>query len=186
MSTEKQSGPSNAVPPLSSHGATRRRLTKTGLGVTGVLWTLESRATMQPMACFSPSAGYSGKLSSHYHQTVVCTGKSPGYWKNHDGWPCDSDTLFRKVFGCNSTNDQTYGVKSLLEIVKGCNFDKYNLGVHLVATYLNVLSGRISFLTASQLKDIWSQLQRNGYYQPAKNVYWSMEQTKQYLEATHD
>jgi hypothetical protein len=70
--------------------------------------------------------------------------------------------------------------------VQGCDFDKYNLGMHLVATYLNVLSGQIGFLSVQTLQQMWSQLQSPGYYTPAKGVFWSPEQTKNYLEATHD
>ena len=190
MSTEDQAKGANTTPSISPRGAARRRFTKAGLGAAGVLWTVESRATMSPMVCFSPSAGYSGKLgklnSNYNSQKVVCSGKSPGYWKNHDGWPCDRDKDFDSVFACTGQNMMTFGSKSMLEVVKGCDFDKYNLGVHLVATYLNVLSGRISFLSVKTLVDMWAQVQRSGYYKPAANVYWSAEQTKQYLEATHD
>ena len=186
MSTENQSPPDSATPSLDARGAARRRLTKAGLGAASVLWTVESRAGMQPMACFSPSAGYSGKLSSNYQTSSVCDGKSPGYWKNHDGWPCKSSTPFAEVFACNGGNQQTFGTKTLLQVVRGCDFDKYNLAMHLVSTYLNVLSGKISFLSPATLKNMWTQLQSNGYYSPAKGVFWSAEQTKKYLEATHD
>lgn len=174
------------MPPLSPSGAARRRLTKAGLGAAGVLLSLDSRATMKPMVCFSPSAGYSGKLSSNYNKNVVCGGKSPGYWKNHSGWPCSRDRDFDNVFACNGSSLSTYGSKTMLEVLQGCSFDKYNLGMHLVATYLNVLSGRISFLSVKTLVDMWGQLQNNGYYKPAANVFWNAEQTKKYLEATHD
>jgi len=187
VSTEEQAARTDGAPTLTPRGTARRRLTKAGLGAASVLWSLDSRATMKPMVCVSASAALSGGLSSNYADTTAkCAGKSPGYWKNHGGWPCDSDKAFSAVFGCGGKYALTYGKKSLREIVQGCDFDRYNLGRHLVATYLNVLSGRIGFLSVATLQQMWSQLQSPGYYQPAKGVFWNAEQTKRYLEATHD
>ncbi|MEX5745734.1 hypothetical protein [Massilia sp. X63] len=187
MSTEDQAAREHGAPSLTPRGAARRRLTKAGLGAASVLWTLDSRAQMKTMVCVSPSGALSGGLSSNYaNKPAACEGKSPGYWKNHTGWPVATDKAFGDVFACNVTNSATYGTKTLLEIVKGCDFDKYNLGKHLVATYLNVQSGRIGFLSVATLQQMWRQLQGQGYYQPAKGVFWSPEQTKRYLEATQD
>jgi hypothetical protein len=187
VSTEDQAERADGAPSLSPRGNARRRLTKAGLGAAGLLWTLESRAGMKTMVCVSPSGALSGGLHSNYIGTAPkCDGKSPGYWKNHDGWPVERDKAFKDVFSCNGVNAETYGNKTLLEIVQGCDFDKYNLGMHLVAPYLNVLSGQIGFLSVQTLQQMWSQLQSPGYYTPAKGVFWSPEQTKNYLEATHD
>jgi hypothetical protein len=43
---------------MARHGATRRRLAKAGLGAAGVLWTLESHATLKKtgFVCESASA----------------------------------------------------------------------------------------------------------------------------------
>ena len=188
VSTEDQSARASEAQPLTPRGTTRRRLTKAGLGAASVLWTADSRATMKTMVCVSPSAALSGGLSSNYARTPPkCDGKSPGFWKNHTGaWPCSTGKDFDDVFGCSTKNARTYGTKTLLEIVRGCDFDKYNFGMQLVSTYLNVLSGRIAFLSVPTLQKMWNQIQSKGYYEPAKGVYWSAEQTKRYLEATHD
>lgn len=187
MSTDDQATRTSGAPSLTPRGTARRRLTKAGLGAASVLWTLDSRASMQTMVCVSPSGALSGGLSSNYaNKPAACDGKSPGYWKNHDGWPCPRNKPFSEVFSCSGNYSATYGTKTLLEIVQGCKFDKFNLGMHLVATYLNVLSGRIGFLSVATLQEMWSQLQSPGYYTPAKGVFWSAEQTKNYLEATHD
>ncbi len=188
MSTDDQPARAPEAQPLTPRGTARRRLTKAGLGAASVLWTADSRATMKTMVCVSASGALSGGLNSNYARTTPkCDGKSPGFWKNHaSAWPCSTTKAFSDVFGCSGTNANTYGSKNLLEIVRGCDFDKYNLGMHLVATYLNVLSGKIGFLSVQTLQQIWRQLQSSGYYEPAKGVYWSPEQTKRYLEATHD
>ena len=171
---------------MSPRGAARRRLTKAGLGAAGVLWSLDSRATMGPMVCFSPSAGYSGKLgklNSNYNKNVTCQGKPPNYWEDAS-WPCPKSRNFASVFPCSGNNSLTYGSKTMMEIVKGCSFDNQELAKELVATYLNILSGRISFLSVKNLTDMWSQLQR-GSFKPATNVYWTASQTAAYLKATH-
>lgn len=172
---------------MTPRGAARRRLTKAGLGAASVLWSLDSHATLKPMICVSASAALSGGLSSSYAQKpTACSGKSPGYWKNHDGWPCSRDKAFSEVFACSGANDKTYGQSSLYDLIEGRKFDRYNLGKHLVATYLNVTTGKIGFLSVQTLQQMWNQLQSRGYYEPASGIYWSPEQTKRYLEATHD
>lgn len=184
MSTEEQAGSAEQSASMTPQGAARRRLAKAGLGAAGVLWTTQSHATR---VCVSASAALSSGLSSSYaNKPVACSGRSPGYWKNHDGWPVAEGTPFSNVFGCSFKNDSTYGSSTLLQIVKGCDFDKHNLGMHLVVAYLNVKQGWISYLSERTLSQMWSELQSTGYYQPAKGVMWTAEQTKRYLESTHD
>lgn len=175
---------------MSPRGVARRRLTKAGLGAAGVLWSVESRATLSPMVCFSPSAGYSGKLgklSSNYNknQNVSCIGKPPEYWDDSTSWPCSRSKQFDSVFECTRSDfRESYGRKTLLEVVRGCQFDNSAMGKELVAAYLNVLSRRISFLSERTLMEMWSQLQR-GSYRPSPNVVWTVDQTVAYLKATH-
>lgn len=141
---------------------------------------------MRGMVCASASAALSGSLASNTAKPTACEGKSPGYWKNHGGWPRARTTLFGSLFGCMDSNKNTYGSATLEQIVSGCDFDKYNFAMHLVATLLNVESGRIGFLSVRTLQQMWTELQSTGHYQPAKGVYWTAEQTKRYLSATHD
>ncbi|RZJ85218.1 MAG: hypothetical protein EOO64_01455 [Massilia sp.] len=170
---------------MTPHSAARRRLAKAGLGAAGVLWTTQASATR---VCVSASAALSGDLSSKKLDTVktACQGRSPGYWKNHGGWPVPSDTMFSAVFSCPEKIVGTYGSVTLLDLVKGCKFDKYNLGKHLVATYLNVKMGWIGYISERTLYQMWGELQSTGHYQPAKGVFWDAETTKKYLESTQD
>jgi len=194
VATENQENNGNAAPlSLSERGATRRRLAKAGVGAAGLLVTLESRATMTPLICKSPSGALSGGLSSNYRRATTCAGLSPGYWKNHTGsWPCSSTIMFASVFGSNTnactskTLNKSYECSTMLNLLSKQSFDKYNLGMHLVATYLNVVSGKISFLSVGTLQKMWSDLQKTGRYSPAQGVYWSAEQVKNYLANTHD
>jgi hypothetical protein len=196
VATENQENNGNAAPlSLSGRGATRRRLAKAGVGAAGVLLTLESRATMSPMMCKAPSGALSGGLSSHYGPAPVCQGRSPGYWKNHPGvWPVPTTTFFADVFyvagnrrSCTvKTKNTNYLCSTMMFLVSPQSFDKYNLAMHAIATYLNIKSGKISFLSVETLLNMWYEVQTKGMYTPTAGVTWNAEQVKNYLQATHD
>lgn len=187
MSTEDQAGRPDQAAPMTPHGASRRRLAKAGLGAAGVLWTTQAHATRM---CLSPSAALasvSSGLDSNKPDDArfSCSGRSPGYWKNHGGWPVPPDTRFGSIFPCAKHNADTYAPATLLSLIEGADFDKQNFGRHIVASYLNVKSGWISYISEETLLKIWRELQSTGHYQPAKNVYWDVETTKHYLESTY-
>ena len=58
----------------------RRKLAGAALGASAIL-TLASRPVMAQQ-CVTASAAVSGNLSQHGTPTT-CSGKSPGYWKQH-------------------------------------------------------------------------------------------------------
>jgi hypothetical protein len=196
VATENQENNGNAAPlSLSERGATRRRLAKAGVGAAGVLLTLESRAGMSPMMCKAPSGSLSGGLSSHYGPAPACEGRSPGYWKNHTGaWPIPITTFFADVFyvpgnrrSCTvKMKNTSYLCSTMLNLVSPQGFDKYNLAMHAIATYLNIKSGKISFLSVETLLNMWYEVQTKGTYTPTAGVTWNPEQVKNYLQATHD
>lgn len=196
MATDNQENNGNAAPlSLSQRGATRRRLAKAGIGAVGVLSTLESRATMSPMMCKSPSGALSGGLSSHYGPAPVCNGLSPGYWKNHpESWPISINTWFADVFYvagnrryCTiKARNTSYLCSTMMNMLSSQSFDKYNLAMHAVATYLNIRSGKINFLSVETLLNMWYEVQTKTYYSPTAGVKWNAEQVKNYLQATHD
>jgi hypothetical protein len=63
----------------------RRKLTGAALGVSAV-FTLASRPVLAGI-CQTPSGYQSGNVSQHGTPTT-CSGKSPGYWKEHpEEWP---------------------------------------------------------------------------------------------------
>jgi hypothetical protein len=197
VATDNQENNGNAAPlSLSKRGATRRRLAKAGVGAAGILVTLESRATMGPLMCKAPSGSLSGGLvNSHYGPAPACTGRSPGYWKTHAGaWPIPTDTNFADVFyvpgnryTCTvKTKNTNYLCSTMLNMVSPQKFDKYNLAMHAVATYLNIKSGKIGFLSIETLLNMWYEVQTKGVYHPTAGVTWTPEQVKNYLQATHD
>ncbi|MFL6673685.1 MAG: hypothetical protein ACJ8LG_10380 [Massilia sp.] len=171
---------------LSNHGAARRRFAKAGIGATGVLMTLTSQPGMATDICTTPSGSLSGGLKSHHGPAPVCSGVSPGYWKNNTSWPsgCKPTTRFGHIFTCNPKNSSTYGATDCLTMLSHQDFDQSNLGMHLVASYLNILSGRISFLSVQALQKIWTDWQSTGYYSPAKGVSWNSADIVLYLTGT--
>jgi hypothetical protein len=180
---------------LSERGTQRRRLAKAGIGVVGVLSTLESRAAMSPMVCKSPSGALSGGLSSHYGPAPVCNGLSPGYWKTHpESWPIPVTTMFADVFyvpgdrrSCTEKKlDTNLLCSTMSNVLDPQDFDQYNLAMHTVATYLNIKSGKINFLSVETLLNMWYEVRTKGYYSPSAGVQWNAEQVKNYLQATHD
>ena len=184
MSTEDQAGRPSDAAPMTPHGAARRRLAKAGLGAAGVLWTTRSHAL--DFKCVSASAALSAGLNSNVpDDAVACVGRSPGYWKNHGGWPVSTTTLFGDVFSCSDKTAGSYGAATLLALLNKCDFDKSNLGMHLTASYLNVKSGKIGFLSERTLVQMWRELQSSGHYEPARGVFWDLETTKKYLESTY-
>lgn len=176
----------DAVSPLGKHGAARRRLAKAGVGAAGILWTLESKATYQQgMVCSAPSGSLSTGLQSTYAAKAACQGLAPDSWYKLSGsWPCSDKIRFKHVFPCSGSNMSTYGNATMLELLGGQTFDTYGLGAELVATYLNVLSKKISFLTEQDVIDMWTQIQHGSYKATAK-VSWNAQELKYYLASTH-
>lgn len=207
MATENQDNDKiETAPSLTKRGAARRRLAKAGMGA-GVLATLESKSAMASMVCRSPSGSLSnGLAASHYvnGKAPVCSGLSPGYWKqdNH-AWPVSRDLTFVSVFYAASpgtvcpvraasySNGKYYEPGSyycakLDDMLNHQDFDKNNVGMHLVAAYLNILSKKISFLEVTDLQTMWSELQTTGHYSPTAGVYWDNSQVANYLSSIHD
>ena len=165
----------------------RRQFGKGIIGTSGVLLTLASQPGMAATSCRSPSGFLSGGLQSH-GPIVVCDGRSPGYYKTHSVWPspCTPNTTFSSVFPCSKYNQETYGHSSTTFglILGHQNFDTANLGMHLVATYMNILSGRIGLPTNPQIQAIWYEWQTKNYYTPTAGVQWSAADIVIYLSGT--
>lgn len=195
MATEDQYNDKNvSTTDLSTRGKARRRLAKAGVGA-GVLLTLESKQAMATSAmCKSPSGSLSGGLSSHYGPASVCSGLSPGYWKNHSSWPIPMTTLFATVFyvpgdctKCNLKQAATsYLCASMLTLLSHQDYDQNNLAMQTVAAYLNILSGRINFLSVEVLQSMWKEVTTTGFYKPTAGVTWTRDQVATYLDSIHD
>lgn len=170
---------------ISAGGAARRRFARAGLGASAALVTISSKAGMAVDICTAPSGSLSGGLESRNPGTIVaCEGRGPGYWKTHNGWPCDRMKTFGSVFSCPT--DSKYHACTMADILDPKNWDTNGVGRHLVATYLNILSGKINFLTVPAIQNIWNDLSRRGSYSPTAGVNWYAEDVVDYFKGTMD
>lgn len=181
-------GAASDAPQMPARGAARRRLAKAGLGAAGVLWTLESRATLRKtgFVCESPSAYNSAGLNSNEATEQRCVPLSPTIWCFVQyAWPCSKGKLFREVFACNDRRfKDTYYKDTLLEVMTA-KYDQYNIGRHLATAYLNVLSKRIDFLDVPTLQRMWRELKETGQFKVSANEYWTVLQVRNYLASVH-
>ncbi len=180
---------------LSARGLARRRFTRAGLAASGALVTVTNAAGMGThAACASPSGSLSGGLHSHTPETPeLCGGLSPGGWKKpggaNDTWPIDEGTKFGTVFGCSGAT-AFYANYTLLEVMSPQEFkkngqkDDYEIGAHMVASLLNVLSGKVTVLTVPVLKTIWDEYTADGTYSPAAGVNWGGGEIVAYILTT--
>ncbi len=184
---EQQDGPAHTpaapatAPTLSPKGAARRRIAS--LGVSGVVMTVASSNAMAALVCKSPSGALSGNLNSQ-RPNVRCEGLSPGYWKRHTGqWPSDVRTTDR--FGQYFPTGGPLADVSCLNILSKQKADKNNVAMHIMATYLNVVSGRINFLTRQAVIDIWVKYHTHGSYTASTGATpWNGEELVNYLSST--
>jgi hypothetical protein len=183
----------------------RRRFARLGAGTSGVILTLASGSGMAQVVCATPSGSLSLGVSSHQPAGgTSCSGVSPGYWKqDQHTWPIINTTSLKSKSSVSITTDQQqrdtlysvvfpngnttlYRTGTMQQVLDNNDpaADPYNLGMHLVAAYLNVMSGRISFLTAQTLKNMWYDVITYGHYAPSAGVSWTAEQVKTYLQRT--
>ena len=180
-----------SIPPvMPQHGVTRRRLAKAGLGAAGVLMTLESHATLQKtgFVCESASAFHSAGLNSNVATEQRCNPLSPSNWCHvQRSWPCNKAKRFADVFSCREQRFAKTYFASTMEQVMTSTFDSQYayIGKHLCTAYLNVISGRISFLDVPTLQRMWNELKTTGFYKVNANVSWNIQQVRKYLVAVH-
>lgn len=163
----------------------RRRFGKSGLAVSGVLATLASRPVLGCEVCKSPSGFLSGNLSTH-GKPPLCEGRSPGYWKTHTNWPVANRKTckFSSVFTCR--RGSPYSSVTMLTLLSHQKYDTANLGMHLVAAYLNAMRGWTPFLTVERIQSMFSEWQATGYFSPTAGVKWDAAQIVDYLKRTQD
>jgi hypothetical protein len=176
---------SDAVQESGQINASRRRFGKSGLAASGVLLTLASRPVLGCEVCKSPSGFLSGNLSTH-GGPAICEGRSPGYWKNQTSWPIAhrSTARFNSVFTCQPRSP--YVTVTMLDLLSPQDFDANNLGMHLVAAYLNAMQGWTPFLTVERIQSMFVEWQATGYFSPAAGVKWSAAEIVDYIKRTQD
>lgn len=190
-------GARNATPTeLSASGLSRRGFAKLGTGAAGIILTLTSQPGMADVVCASASQSLSKWTSHHPNTALQCSGLSPNGWalnpttaslKNNGTppWPALQDRqtlLFSSIFP--SGVREGYSTILMDTILTPQDFDKYNIGRHFAATYLNVISNRINFLTVAGVQAMWQEWFTSGVYHPTAGVTWDGEQVVTYLKST--
>lgn len=179
---DNNSGLANVDEELNHAASSRRQFAKTSLGISGVILSLASRPVLGDVVCKSPSGFLSGNASTHGPQPV-CQGRSPGYWKNHvDSWPISTDTQFNSVFPTSPSS--VYAQYTFLQLLDPKPDDFQKLGMHLVAAYLNAISGWTPFLTVETILAMFAEWQSKGTFSPTATVQWSAAEIVNYLKAT--
>lgn len=165
----------------------RRRFTRSGVAASGVLLTLASRPVLGDVVCKSPSGFLSGN-QSHHGTPPTCLGRSPGYWKNHGGWPVPTDTKFIDIFHCDALS--VYAKYTFLDLIDPKQDDTSKLGMHLVAAFLNARMGWTPFLKEETILAMFTEWQATstattiGTFSPTATVHWDAAQIVAYLTAT--
>lgn len=172
-------------PALPPKGASRRRFASAG--ASGVLLTLASTPGMAANLCATPSGSLSGGLSSPHGTPAVCAGLSPGYWKNHaTAWPSNLPTATKFGPVLRTCTGTSYQDIAFMKLLSHQSFDNSNIGMHVAATYLNIVTHRINVLTVQDLQNIWFSYRTKGYYAPSAGVQWDAGKIVDYLKGTMD
>lgn len=174
-----------ATKPLS---ASRRRILVTGGALAPVVLTLASRPVLGG-DCISPSMNWSTARSHSSAKLGVCTGRSPGYWKNNTGeWPVPLTTIFYDVFTTEGATHFYNGDGSKMTLLQVLNLngtaDPQMVAAHFAAAYLAIMKGWVApvALDLGKLQLMWSEWAVSGHYTPTAGAApWDGEQIKRYL-----
>jgi hypothetical protein len=162
-------------------GMSRRRFA--GLGASGVILTLASQPAMaNSVMCTSLSAAGS-VVHSKSTTILICNGRSPGYYFKAANWAgtgIDPNGMFKDYFSTTGVG-RLLAPYTLLQVVTGrfaitsatgqvttptTNPDQYNVARHVIATWLNVLSKRVSFFTVESVQSMWTEYAATSHYLP--------------------
>ena len=179
---------------LSAKGAARRRFARAGAGATGVVLTLYSQPGMACTYCgLSASAAISaigqnkavGTLS-HKGPAPVCNGQKPSVWASTTQWPSGVSPAdaFHKYFTC--IQGSQYYNETCNSVLVGASCDASKMAQYMMAAYLNIVSGRINFLSVASLTQAWDSWVANGYYEPIRGQRWYANDIVAYLYGTMD
>lgn len=189
-SADTQGAESPSAAPLSSAGASRRRLA--GLGATGVVLTLTSQGAMACLCkTMSGSASYAAlpantkvsnapkvtctPLSADQWQQIICSQK--GAWR---GFGMRSSSPFTSIFPTTRTG---YSSATIDTILAGQSWDGSQIGRLFMAAYLNILDNRLSFMKPEMLTTMWREWDKNNTYQPGTNLpLWNKAAIVAYLK----
>jgi hypothetical protein len=71
-------------------------------------------------------------------------------------------------------------------VLQGSDKDPTRMGQYLMASWLNVQSHRVNFLSVASLQEVWSDWSTKGYYAPMAGQRWFASDIVGYLYGTMD
>ncbi len=72
-----------------------------------------------------------------------------------------------------------------MKILSHQSYDANNLAMHMMATYLNVAAGNISFMSLETVTTMWTEWLRTGVYKPTATAKpWNAADIVIYLRST--
>ena len=89
-------------------------------------------------------------------------------------------------FHCPTTglNGQTFGNRTMLDVLSASGGAYDALGRYAVAALLNAKSGRVHVLPESTVRNMWNDCVTRGYYEPAAGVKWGAAEIVAYMQKT--
>lgn len=179
----------------------RRRLLQGGLAA-GPLLTLLSRPVLgngHPGQCFAPS-GFVSLPTSQHGQPNICSGRTPGYWKqsqHFNSWLAPyfpttvsgagghQATRFNAVFSPSPYAPAT----TLLQVLELNGGPPNDVGRHIVAALLNAAIGWVPVLPPAKVQGVWREYAASGggmsgYFEPTAGVKWYHSDIVRYLVST--
>jgi hypothetical protein len=169
--------------PLRADGMSRRRFAS--LGASGVILTVASQPAMANSVMCTALSAPGSVMHSRSTTVLKCEGRSPGYYHKPENWGgtgVDPNGMFKDYFSTVGLGGLLVPY-TLLEVITG-DFDTKNKGKgkdkpgadikpdqnnvarHIVATWLNVLSNRVSFFTVESVMAMWTEYATTSHYVP--------------------
>ena len=167
----------------------RRRFA--GLGASGVILTLASQPAMANSVMSTSLTAAGSVVHSQSTSVIACNGLSPGYYHKAANWAgtgIDPNGMFKNYFSTTGVGKLLIPY-TMLQIVNGdfaiksatgkitypsTNPDQYNVARHVIATWLNVLSRRVSFFTVESVMTMWAEYAATSSYLPTAGAQpWS-------------
>jgi hypothetical protein len=175
----------------------RRQLIKGGLSAP-ILMTIASRQALGANCECKTASGFSSINQSVHGTPLLCSGRTPGFWKQQHWfgkWRSPYFPVATKIgsitypatpFGGSTTGftPGPFSGKTMLEVLKTGGGDAYTVGRHITAALLNAAAGLTPVLTTSAVVGIWNEYVTKGYFEPTAGVHWNAAQIVEYLDTT--
>jgi len=184
----------------------RRRFTKSGLAVSGVILTLASRPVLANFGvCKSPSGFLSGNVSAHGNP-LLCYGHPPEWWGSNPGaWsgayqPGTYNNSGETSKSANEAGKWIGGTPFQTAFPGAISFEGYSMmqslwlnageanqlvGAHCVAALLNAAASLTPALTETQIIDMFLEFEISGTYEPTAGFVWGEDEVITYIESTY-